>query len=126
MRLIVPEILGLLSIAVKFCKCAWTTSRNVQTWKLILVRSNNMKAISYENAIQAIAKYVDKLAKERKLQPKKDDFTVVLPLEKHQAVIAEVGENDDGERQVSYQVTETVFLMKKMKNTVLNIFEEDK
>lgn len=41
-----------------------------------------MKAISYENAIQAIAKYVDKLAKERKLQPKKDDFTVVLPLEK--------------------------------------------
>lgn len=30
-----------------------------------------MKAISYENAIQAISKYVDKLAKERKLQPKK-------------------------------------------------------
>lgn len=84
-----------------------------------------MKAISYENAIQAIAKYVDKLAKERKLQPQKDDFTVVLPLEKHQAVIAEVGENDDGERQVSYQVTETVFLMKKMKNTVLSIFEEE-
>lgn len=88
-------------------------------------RSKNMKVISYENAIQAIAKYVDKLAKERKLQPKKDDFTVVLPLEKHQAVIAEVGENDDGERQVSYQVTETVFLMKKMKNTVLSIFEEE-
>lgn len=84
-----------------------------------------MKAISYENAIQAIAKYVDKLAKERKLQPQKDDFTVVLPLEKHQAVIAEVGENDDGERQVSYQVTETVFLMKKMKNIVLSIFEEE-
>ena len=84
-----------------------------------------MKSISYDTAIQKIYKYVDKLAKERKLQPKKDDFTVVLPLEKHQAVIAEVGENDDGERQASYQVTETVFLMKKMKKTVLSIFGDD-
>lgn len=84
-----------------------------------------MKAISYENAIQEIAKYVDKLAKERKLQPKKDDFTVALPLEKQQAVIAEVGEADDGKRRVSYQITETVFLMEKMKNTTLNIFEDD-
>ena len=85
-----------------------------------------MKTISYENAIQAIAKYVDKLAKERKLQPKKDDFTVVLPLEKHQAVIAEVGENDDGKRQVSFDISDCVFTMNQMKNTVLNIFEEDK
>lgn len=84
-----------------------------------------MKSISYDTAIQKIYKYTDRLAKEGKLQTKKDDFTVVLPLEKHQAVIAEVGENDDGERQVSYQVTETVFLMKKMKNTVLSIFEEE-
>ena len=88
-------------------------------------RSKNMKVISYENTIQEIAKYVDKLAKEHKLQPKKDDFTVVLPLEKHQAVIAEVGENDDGKRRVSYQITETVFIMKKMKNTTLSIFEDD-
>lgn len=85
----------------------------------------NVKVISYEKAIQEISKYVARLAKERKLQPKKDDFTVVLPLEKHQAVIAKVGEDDDGVRRVSYEITETVFLMKKMKTTVLSIFGDD-
>lgn len=85
-----------------------------------------MKAISYENAIQAIAKYVDKLAKEGKLQAKKDNFTIVLPLERRQVVIMRVAENDNGERQVSFDISDCVFTMKQMKNTVLNIFEEDK
>lgn len=85
-----------------------------------------MKAISYENAIQAIAKYVDKLAKEGKLRAKKDNFTIVLPLERRQAVIMRVAENDDGKRQVSFDISDCVFTMNQMKNTVLNIFEEDK
>lgn len=85
-----------------------------------------MKSISYDTAIQKIYKYVDKLAKEDKLQAKKDNFTIVLPLERRQAVIMRVAENDDGKRQVSFDILDCVFTMKQMKNTVLNIFEEDK
>ena len=84
-----------------------------------------MKAISYDTAIQEISNFTAKLAKEGKLQPKKDEFKIVLPLENQQAVIVSVGENDEGERQVSYEIIQTVFLMKKLKNTVLDVFEED-
>ena len=85
-----------------------------------------MKSISYDTAIQKIYKYTDRLAKEGKLQAKKDNFTIVLPLERRQAVIMRVAENDDGKRQVSFDILDCVFTMKQMKNTVLNIFEEDK
>ncbi len=37
-----------------------------------------------------------------------------------------VAENDDGKRQVSFDISDCVFTMNQMKNTVLNIFEEDK
>lgn len=84
-----------------------------------------MKSISYDTAIQKFYKYTDRLAKEGKLQAKKDNFTIVLPLERRQAVIMRVAENDDGERQVSFDVSDCVFIMKQMKNTVLNIFEEE-
>lgn len=57
-----------------------------------------MKSISYDTAIQKFYKYTDRLAKEGKLQPKKDNFTIVLPLERRQAVIMRVAENDDGKR----------------------------
>ena len=86
----------------------------------------NVKVISYEKAIQEISKYVARLAKERKLRAKKDNFTIVLPLERRQAVIMRVAENDDGKRQVSFDISDCVFTMNQMKNTVLNIFEEDK
>lgn len=85
-----------------------------------------MKSISYDTAIQKIYKYTDRLAKEGKLQAKKDNFTIVLPLERRQAVIMRVAENDDEKRQVSFDISDCVFTMKQMKNTVLNIFEEDK
>lgn len=85
-----------------------------------------MKSISYDTAIQKIYKYTDRLAKEGKLRPKKDNFTIVLPLERRQVVIMRVAENDDGKRQASFDISDCVFTMNQMKNTVLNIFEEDK
>lgn len=81
-----------------------------------------MKSISFDIAYSEITKYIAKLAKEGKLQPKTDDFKVVLPLENHQAVIITLGENDEGERQATCEAVETVFMMKKLKNTVLNAF----
>lgn len=73
-----------------------------------------MKQISYDSAVQLIYQYIDKLAKEGKLNEKKDNFSIVLPFEHHQALIVEGGPDDKGQK---------VFAMKKVKNTVLNIFK---
>ena len=81
-----------------------------------------MKQISYDSAVQLIYQYTDKLAKEGKLNKKKDNFSIFLPFEHHQALIVEVGP-DDSKRQVSFKVMEKAFVMKKVKNTVLNVFE---
>lgn len=89
-----------------------------------------MKQISYDSAVQLIYQYTDKLVKEGKLNKKKDNFSIVLPFEHHQALIVKVGPDDKGQRQVTYKVIEKVFVMKKklfvmkkVKNTVLNVFE---
>ena len=82
-----------------------------------------MKQISYDSAVQLIYQYTDKLAKEDKLNKKEDNFSIVLPFEHHQALIVEVGPDDKGERKVVFKVMEEVFVMKKVKNTVLNVFE---
>lgn len=82
-----------------------------------------MKRISYDQAIQQIYRYTDKLAKEGKLNKKEDNFSIVLPFERDQALIAKVGPDDNGDRKVSIDVVETLFVMKKIKNTVLNVFE---
>ena len=82
-----------------------------------------MRKISYDSAVQLIYQYTDKLTKEGKLNKKEDNFTIVLPFEHHQALIVDVGPDDKGERKVSFEVMEEAFVMKKVKNTVLNIFE---
>lgn len=89
-----------------------------------------MKQISYDSAVQLIYQYTDKLVKEGKLNKKKDNFSIVLPFEHHQALIVEVRPDDKGQRQVTYKVIEKafvmkkkLFVMKKVKNTVLNVFE---
>ena len=82
-----------------------------------------MKQISYDSAVQLIYQYTDKLAKEGKLNKKEDNFSIVLPFEHHQALIVEVGPDDNGDRKVSIDVVEKLFVMKKVKNTVLNVFE---
>ncbi|WP_416038292.1 hypothetical protein ACM28P_01055 [Lactobacillus crispatus] len=82
-----------------------------------------MKQISYDSAVQLIYQYTDKLAKEGKLNKKEDNFSIVLPFEHHQALIVEVGTDDNGDRKVSFKVMEKDFVMKKVKNTVLNVFE---
>lgn len=90
-----------------------------------------MKEISYDSAIQLIYQYTDKLVNEGKLNKKKDNFSIVLPFEHHQALIVEVRLDDKGQRQVTFKVIEKafvmkkkLFVMKKVKNTVLNVFKE--
>ena len=82
-----------------------------------------MKQISYDSAVQLIYQYTDKLVKEGKLNKKEDIFSIVLPFEHHQAVLVEVGPDEDGDRKVTFTVMEKTFVMKKVKNTVLNVFE---
>lgn len=82
-----------------------------------------MRQISYDQAILQVYQYTDKLAKEGKLNKKEDNFSIVLPFEHHQALIVEVGPDDNGDRKVSFKVMEKAFVMKKVKNTVLNVFE---
>lgn len=84
-----------------------------------------MKRISYDQAIQQIYQYTDKLAKEGKLNKKKDNFSIVLPFEYHQALIVKVGPDDDGNRKLSIDVVEELFVMKKIKNTTLNVFNTE-
>lgn len=83
-----------------------------------------MKEISYDSAVQLIYQYTDKLAKEGKLNKKKDNFSIFLPFEHHQALIVDVGLDDNGDRKISFNVMETAFVMNKVKNTVLNVFED--
>ena len=83
-----------------------------------------MKRISYDSAVQLIYQYTDKLAKEGKLNKKKDIFSIFLPFEHHQAILVEVAPDDNGDRKVSIEVIEKSFIMKKVKNTVLDIFED--
>ena len=82
-----------------------------------------MRQISYDQAILQVYRYTDKLAKEGKLNKKEDNFSIVLPFEHDQALIDKVGPDDKGKRQVSFKVMEKAFVMKKVKNTVLNIFK---
>lgn len=82
-----------------------------------------MKQISYDDTVQLISQYTNKLAEEGELIKKKTNFSIFLPFEHHQALIVEVGPDDKGKRQVSFKVMEKAFVMKKVKNTVLNVFE---
>ena len=82
-----------------------------------------MRQVSCDQAILQVYQYTDKLAKEGKLNKKEDNFSIVLPFERDQALIAKVGPDDNGDRKVSIDVVEKLFVMKKVKNTVLNVFE---
>lgn len=46
-----------------------------------------MKQITYDEAIELIAKYSKGLSDDKEIDPKKDQFTIVLPLEHHQMII---------------------------------------
>ena len=82
-----------------------------------------MKQISYDSAVQLIYQYTDKLVKEGKLNKKEDIFSIVLPFEHYQSVLVEVGPDEDGDRKVTCTVMEKTFIMKKIKNTVLDVFK---
>lgn len=82
-----------------------------------------MKKISYEDALALIGDYVDRLKLENKLDPKKDEFTVILPLEDREGVIFNVSKDENRERKVSVNISDNIILMKKAKNTTLSIFE---
>ena len=80
-----------------------------------------VKHISWYQAIQLMEDYTDRLSKEGKLDTKKDGFHLVLPLENNQAMLLKVGPDKDGDRSVSFEFSDNVFVMKKVKNTVLDI-----
>ena len=52
-----------------------------------------MKEITVDQTKKIVFDYVSKLAKQHKLDPKKDIFNVVLPLENNQAISCYVGPN---------------------------------
>lgn len=61
-----------------------------------------MKETSLAQLKKMIFEYVRKLSKQHKLDPKKDIFNVVLPLEKNQTLCCYIGPDKDGERAVKY------------------------
>ena len=81
-----------------------------------------MKQITYDEAIELIAKYSKGLSDDKEIDPKKDQFTIVLPLEHHQMIIVRLV-NEDGKRTLKIDVTDCGFIMPKQKDTILNIFE---
>ncbi len=78
-----------------------------------------MKETSLAQLEKKIFEYVSKLSKQHKVDPKKDTFNVILPLEKNQALCCYVGPNEDGERAVEYTFYDQNYIMTKLKNTVL-------
>lgn len=78
-----------------------------------------MKEITVDQTKKIVFDYVRKLAKQHKLDPKKDTFNVILPLEKNQALCCYVGPDKDGERAVEYTFYGQNYIMPKLKNTVL-------
>lgn len=85
-----------------------------------------MKETSLAQLKKMIFEYVRKLSKQHKLDPKKDTFNVILPLEKNQALCCHVGPNEDGERAVEYTFYGQTYIMPKLKNTVLYEDMEDR
>ena len=84
-----------------------------------------MKEITVDQTKKIVFDYVRKLAKQHKLDPKKDIFNVVLPLEKNQVLCCYVGPDEDGERTVEYTFYGQNYIMPKLKNTVLYEDKED-
>lgn len=83
------------------------------------MREETMKEITVDQTKKIVFDYVRKLAKQHKLDPKKDIFNVVLPLESNQAICCYVGPDEDGERTVEYTFYGQNYIMPKLKNTVL-------
>ena len=88
------------------------------------MREETMKEITEDQTKKIVFDYVSKLAKQHKLDPKKDIFFVVLPLENNQAICCYVGPNEDGERAVNYTVYGENYIMPKLKNTVLDLIND--
>ena len=84
-----------------------------------------MKEITVDQTKKIFFDYVSKLSKQHKLDPKKDIFNVVLPLEKNQVLCCYVGPDEDGERTVEYTFYGQNYIMPKLKNTVLYEDKED-
>ena len=84
-----------------------------------------MKEITVDQTKKIVFDYVSKLSKQHKLDPKKDTFNVILPLEKNQVLCCYVGPDEDGERTVEYTFYGQNYIMPKLKNTVLYEDKED-
>ena len=84
-----------------------------------------MKETSLAQLEKMIFKYVGKLSKQHKLDPKKDIFFFFFPLEKNQVICCFVGVDEDGVWTVEYTFYGQNYIMPKLKNTVLYEDKED-
>ncbi|TWU79321.1 hypothetical protein [Lactobacillus johnsonii] len=96
-----------------------------------------MNTITVESANAMIFRFLQKITKEKELEPKldlkKDDFALVLPLKNDQAIMWLV-DWKDGERDFEVNVTndfdpnklkqEKVILMPRLKETGLEIYDD--
>lgn len=77
-----------------------------------------MKKLSSGQAIKLIENFTKKLIDQKHVNINEQDFLAIVPLEKNQAMVLTVDENEDGERVANYYLSEHVYIDKKLKNTV--------
>lgn len=71
--------------------------------------------------------YVEEvLSKEGKLDTRKDNFHLVLPFGGNRGMLLTVGPDENGDRSINFEVIDKIFVMKKGKNTVLDIKQKQK
>ena len=85
-----------------------------------------VKHISWYQAVQLMENQTDRLSKEGKLDTKKDNFHLVLPFGDNQGMLLTVGPDENGDRSNNFEVIDKIFVMKKDKNTVLDIKQKQK
>ena len=79
-----------------------------------------MKKLSSGQAIKLIENFTKKLIDQKHVKINEQDFLAIVPLEKNQAMVLTVDENEDGERVANYYLSEHVYIDKKLKNTVFD------
>lgn len=91
-----------------------------------ITRTDMVKHISWYQAVQLMENYTDRLSKEGKLDTKKDNFHLVLPFGDNRGMLLTVGPDENGDRSINFEVIDKIFVMKKDKNTVLDIKQKQK
>lgn len=76
--------------------------------------------IDYNEAMSAFNEEFINFLKSRAVNPKEDEFTFIKPFGDNQAIIAKIVK-ENGERNIQFNISDTVFFAKKSEDT-LDIF----